>query len=189
MRFALLVGLALAIAGCDSTGVDAPPEPAPSGTVDIDPRQTYLRTASDRAVDAPAIAIEDLGLARGGEACFEAVGDYFFYTNVDNDESDVASNRPGVPLVTAVFGNSPGLEPASYALRPVFPINAGEDVVTPPTSIEDLPTDISQDFDATDTCVDVPANARYVFFSTFDRFFADNRNVAEGRLQVRVTSG
>ena len=187
MRFVLLIAIALGLAACDSTGVDddrAPGDGLPAGTVQIDARQTYLRTSSDRAVDAPAVLLTDLGVEPGAEACFELLGDYFL--GPGTLASAVLEEK-----VTAVFARTPGLFPPSYFERLVSPIDAGDDVFTGPTFNEDLQTDIPSDFAADDVCVTVPTNARYVFFSTLDSFYADNTDARVGDLplRIRVTQG
>ncbi len=80
----------------------------------------------------------------------------------------------GLPLVLAVFSTSDHLADASVFQRVTGATDAGEDVATPLTVPSDLDTDIHQDFDATDTCVTVPHDAEYVFFSAFDGYFDGN---------------
>lgn len=183
MRPFLLCALALGLTACDSSGVDGdlPNDGLPAGTVRVDARQTYLRTYGDDALDAPAVSLAGLGVEPGRTACFESSGDYLVV-------SDVRASDRRETLVTAVFTAERGLHPATVAIRSrlVAPVNAGSDVVTPNTYVEDRPTDIEEDFAADDACVLVPSEARYVYFSAVDDFYADNTDLREGGLPLRV---
>lgn len=177
---ALALCFSVALSACDSTGIDAPrTPPLGDGVVQVDPRQTYLRTANDRAVDAPAVALADLGLAAGETACFRVRGDYFTATGLRASDVDA-------PLLTAVFSRSSSLRPASFSVRVPSALDAGEDFVTGATFSEGLPTDIPEDFGVDATCVIVPDGAAYVYFSTVDNFFADNRDAEDGGRPLRV---
>lgn len=181
MRSALLLLLAVTVAACDSTGVDNNPNAGlPSGTVAVDPAQTYLRTYGDEPVDPRAISLSGLGVEPGGTACFETLGDYFVVGDI------LATERREV-LVTAVFASRAGLYPTTIRSvnRVIAPVEAGRDVVTPNSYVEDRTTDIPQDFAATG-CVQVPATAAYVYFSAVDDFFGDNRDARVGGLPLRV---
>lgn len=183
MRTTVLLTLALGLAACDSTGVDGelPNDGLPAGTVRVDARQTYLRTYGDDAVDAPAVSLSGLGVEPGTVACFESFGDYYVVGDV------LASDRRETRVV-AVFTRERGLYPTTIQAvnRLASPVDAGSDFVTPNTYSEDRPTDIPQDFAADDVCVRVPSDARYVYFSAVDDFYADNRDLREGGLPLRV---
>lgn len=182
MRPLALLLLLATLPACDSTGVDGevPNDGLPSGTIRVDPKQTYLRTFGDDAVDAPAVSLEGLGVEPGETACFETAGDY----TVVNDIR--ASDRRDV-LVSAVFASEVGLYPTTIRTvnRVIHAIEAGTDVVTPDAYGDGRKTDIPQDF-AADGCVRVPAEAEYVYFSAVDDFFADNEDLREGGLPLRV---
>lgn len=184
---ALAVAVALPLTGCDSNGIDLPctsgctpggggnPGGTPGGGgtpnatfVQVNPMQTYLRVETGfQALDAPAVSLDDLGVAEGESVCFQASGDYFIADGVLS--SDV---NPG--QVLAVFSGTPVLEDTAQRFRVPDALDAGEDVVSPATINSDEPTDIEEDFDATDACVTVPDGARYVFFSVWDNYFDDN---------------
>ena len=200
MRFpSLLFGLSVVLAatGCDSTGIDGPNEgghpcssnchpgggddsDARTAVVDLDPRQTYLRTYEGGAVDAPALSLTDNGVSAGDRLCFAAEGDYVY------GPGDVASNT-GRPLAIAVFSSSSELLDASQRYRVAGAIDAGPDVETLPTLQGGYATDIPQDFDATDACVTIPVGARFIFFSAYDDQFEDNSRIDGTPYRVRVT--
>ena len=194
MRRLPLLCLALAVAGCDSTGIDPPGDTTcttdcppggsagPSAVVDLDPAQTYLRTNEGGALDAPALSLTDNGVGAGATLCFAAEGDYAY------GPDDVTSNTDR-PLALAVFSATPELRGSDQLLRVPGALDAGPDVVTLPTLVGGLPTDIPQDFDATDACVVVPDGARFIFFSPFDDRFEDNTRLDGVPYRVRVTLG
>lgn len=65
-------------------------------------------------------------------------------------------------------------------------VAAGAGLVTRPTDRGALATDIGQDFDATDTCLVIPPRARFVFFGTFDTYYADNTSIDGDPLGVLI---
>lgn len=151
--------------GDGDTGSDAP------RFLEIDLRATYLRVSLNPAEDATRAAtayrLTDLKLSPGEPVCLKAQGD-FFYT--DGYLASSRSNR----LVTAVFSSSNDLGARNDQHRVRGAINAGSDVVTPDAYLGGDATDISEDFDATDVCLTIPADARFIFFSPFDDNFNDN---------------
>lgn len=187
----LAAGLALAVlvplSGCDTTGVDdicdgdcdgtpgghpgdgGQPGRDASAFVPVDPRQTYtLTSAQDYTdVDAPAVDLSALGYAPGHRVCFRAEGDYIVDGTERATERDLA-------LVTAVFSSTPELLSGDLLERVPGAIEAGEDYITLDTFLDDLATDISQDFVADDVCLTIPDGARYVFFATVDSYYSDN---------------
>lgn len=134
---------------------------------DVDPRQTYLRTEQDGAVDAVGIALSDYGFKAGDAFCATAVGDYLL------QPGQLASERGG-SWVTAVFSADNKLEASTQRVRLHTAIEAGDDVVTPHTFYGQLDTDVSQDWDATSGCVTVPDGANYLFFAAYDSYYGDN---------------
>ena len=144
----------------------------------LDPTATYLRTEGSDALAAVAVPLGDLGVTAGQTACFLMKGDVDF-----GDGSTSASL--GVPGVLAVFSRTSELLADAERERVVAALDAGDDVVSPGTNPSDLPTDVDQDFDATDACVVVPDAAEFVFFSAFDSYFLDNLPAGEYGVEVR----
>ncbi len=194
--------LALPLSGCDTVGIDddapctscGPDDGGSDGgsdspttaTIHVDPRQTYLFADEQDEVPQPiaatAVPLAHLGLEPGDHACFEAKGDYYYY------ESLSARQRGGT-MVTAVFSTSASLAPVTERYRVPGAIDAGADVETELTWLGDAPTDIGEDFDATDACVTVPTGAAYLFFAPYDRLFRDNTDaMVDGQpFRVEVT--
>ena len=189
--------LALSVSGCDTVGIDDstcttchddPDEGGSTrGTVTVDPRQTYLFADEQddvpQPIDAVAVPLSHLGLEPGDHACFEARGDYYY------SSEDYSARERGGPLVTAVFSSSGALRDVTARYRVEGAIDAGDDVQTETTWLGDAPTDIDEDFDATDACVTVPAGASYLFFSPVDRLVRDNADamVDDEPFRVDVT--
>lgn len=191
----LLLGLSLSLVfftGCDSVGTDDPTtchschpgdgdgdgDGGDGGSSDatfipVDPRQTYLRTSHDAAIDAPAIRLSDHDAEPGERVCGVAVGDF------DTGGGSLVRSNGG-PLITAVFSSDSQLLGSSHLNRVPGAIDAGDDARTPDTVIDGLPTDIAEDFDASNACVTIPAGAAFVFFSAYDGFFADNVDATPG---------
>ncbi|MEM0963180.1 MAG: hypothetical protein AAGK21_11670, partial [Bacteroidota bacterium] len=90
-----------------------------------------------------------------------------------------ASQRSNI-LITGVFSASDQLAARKELHRVVDAIDAGDDVATFDTFLGDAPTDIHEDFDATDTCVTVPRGAHFLFLSAFDDNFNDNVDLRPG---------
>lgn len=148
-------------------------------TLDINPRQTYLRTSNDQAVDAPAVSLANLGYDPGEEVCFRVIGDFSLV------ETYYASER-GTGYLTAVFSSSNVLRPDTERYRVSGAIDAGNDVFTLDTDRNALATDIDQDFRADDVCLTVPNGAEYVFFAAFDSLYGDNGSIDGTPFQVRI---
>ena len=194
----LFTCLVLALAGCDSVGIDDPTcttcDPADGGgdgdggdggsaalAIDVDPTQTYLYTFEDVNEQSPAVSLDDLGVGPGDSVCFEVEGDYLYAPG--------ASARDfGGAVATGVFSSSGELLPPYERYRVVGAIDAGDDIYTGNTYRGDKPTDIDEDFDVTDACVTVPAGAKYLFFSPYDNYFQDNTGVEGEPFRVVVTS-
>lgn len=135
--------------------------------IPVNPRQTYLRTSKDNALDAPAVRLSDFDAEPGERVCGFAVGDF-------NVGGGVLASSTGSPLVTAVFSSDDRLLAADHLNRVPGALNVDPDVTTPVTGVDQYATDIAEDFDATNACVTIPAGATHVFFSAFDGFYADN---------------
>lgn len=86
------------------------------------------------------------------------------------------ADADGTPII-GVFSGSETLLPRDQLLRVPDAIDAGSDVITPPTHFESLPTDIPQDFrifPPRGFFIEVPAGATHLFIGLNDSFFADN---------------
>lgn len=188
--------LVFALAACDSTGIDDDGGEGcqsyhcgdgdgdgggngTNATIDINPRQTYLRTSQDNAVDAPAISLSDLGYTTGDSICFSVVGDFSLV------EGFLASERDE-GFLTAVFSGSDRLRADTNLMRVSDAIEAGDDVFTLDTDKNALHTDIDQDFSADDACLVIPEGAKYVFFAAYDSFYSDNANIDGTPFQVQI---
>ena len=178
MRTSLLVlsaVVALVVSGCDSTGVDPtdpgtqPPTQPPAGILtfaSVNPQATYLRTDPNTPGAVP-YRLADFGLQGGDRVCFTARGDYFAVPGV-------RASSTGGPLATGVFSASTTLTAGSDLNRATDALGGTWSIATGPRSTDGAPTDITQDFDATNACYTVPTGARYVFFSVVDGYFVDN---------------
>ena len=196
----LTAAVAFALSGCDSTGLDSfcedcgGPGDYPTGGghpddggseeggsdggstsdaevfIEVDPRQTYLRTSGDHAVDAPALRLADEGIEAGDYVCAVAVGDYVL-------GSGVLASSQGQPRLTAIFSADDTLGPDDRPVRVKKAIEAGDDVVTPDTQAGGFATDVPQDFDATSVCLTIPEGANYAFLATYDTSYGDNTTV------------
>ena len=149
----------------------------PGGSTDdfipVDPRQTYTLTSKDDAVDAPAVRLADYGVASGDVVCGQAVGD--FYT-----EPGVLASSRGTPQLTAIFSADDVLLPSDQRVRVTGAVDTAEDVTTLATAHGGIDTDVAEDFDASDGCITVPADARYVFLAPYDAYYGDNTDAVAG---------
>lgn len=170
--------------GCDTTGVDPEPRPCSVCTGDtfvgLDGRDSFLRLQGDDGALGPAYpSLIRLGLAPGDNVCFEARGDY-------SVAPGVTARQLGQPLVIAAFSASETFLDETNQVRIADAVGPDGGLVTPATYIDGLPTDFPQDFDATDTCVTVPAGARYLFMGAYDNFYSDNDAAGSEPFGVRI---
>ena len=153
-----------------------------SAFVTVNPRQAYILTSGDDLQDlnAPAVRLSDIGLAPGQPACFRAEGDFITGPNA-------RASKRGTGVVGAVFSRTSDLLNGDNRDRVTGAIDAGPDFTTVPTFLGSVATDISQDFDANDVCLTVPADAQFVFFGINDGFYSDNANIDGVAYGVRVS--
>jgi hypothetical protein len=154
----------------------APPACASIHTVKLNPRATYLQTASDSgSLDATPIALASLPFAvsAGDFLRLERLGDFSFFARGDE------SGRG----LSAVFSSTSELLPNSNLNRVAGAIDAGTDYSSGPNFLGG-PNDIAADFFVpglgsvvTSVIVQVPVDAAYLFFSASDSQFGDNLDI------------
>ena len=184
----LLVGFFVLLSGCDTTGIDDDDVcqfncggEGVNATLDVSPRQTYLRTSDDDAVDSPAVSLADLRYQPGDRICFRVEGDFSLV-------EDYWASERGDGYLTAVFSSSDTLRDSDRLDRVPGAIDAGDDVFTLDTERNGLDTDIREDFRADDVCLTVPDDAEYVFFAAFDSLYGDNDNIDGTPFRVEIDS-
>lgn len=178
-RLTLTLAAIAAIAGCDSseTGTQTGTDPRDDDlfepgcdletAVKVRPTGTYFRTNADNPDIPTLIALSDLDLASGDRVLLKRFGEYQF--KVTGDPTAV---RRGMG---AVFSSSNDLLDETEPARVVDALDAGEDFVSRVTATGDLPTDIPEDFEVSDsTVVTVPDGAAYLFVGPTDDLFQDN---------------
>jgi hypothetical protein len=169
-------------------------DPQPPIVVDLDPRETYLRTQQDPgARPAKIIRLADLGIAAGDVIELAGTGTF------DTGHPDL----PDLPGLLGVFSSTDRLLPGAARYRVPGAIAAGPSPETFPTYHGWQPTDIPQDFAITDiadgfkisnftgrrsVAVAVPDGAQYLFVGTWDNLFHDNREVQPWKLEIRKLS-
>ena len=143
-----------------------------AGTIQIDPRSTYLHTSGDaNSRSSVPIELANFGIRGGDYVRLEELGD-FAGTSTAADQS---RNMLGV------FSSSSMLLASSLRHRVPGAINAGTDTPSAATFIGTEPTDIPEDFrintaDIEGTVVQVPDLAKYLFVGPPDSFWGDNRD-------------
>ena len=154
----------------------------PSHTIGTEIRSftsTFLRTNGDN-LGPMLIAPDDqyapsvMGFRLSAYGMFP--GDFIKITSDLPYSTNDAGTTHGTNLVAVFSSTSEILTDPSEQHRVPGAIDAGTDVVTPPTHFGGLPTDIPEDFLATreGVVVRVPDNADYIFVSHLDSFFSDN---------------
>jgi hypothetical protein len=173
-RFSTKLGLALASVVLGAGALCA--APAQAAELAIDPNATYLRTNDDPfAEQAAPIDLQALGILPGDQIRLTRRGDFQFSLA----PMDQAQGLAGLFSTTAVISGNTALlnrVPGAVAAPGTLP------VVTDPTFIGNVPTDIPQDFlispspagASVSVTVVVPAGARYLFLTPIDRGFGDN---------------
>jgi subtilisin-like proprotein convertase family protein len=146
----------------------------------IDPRATYLHTASDDPNDPGGWPIWQFGFQPGDLMRLERLGDF--------------DNGPGGDIYTnlfAVFSASTVILPPSEPHRVPDAIDAGPNAVTPCTHVGCEPTDIPEDFPVSNAewseiVVEVPPGAMFLYFTVPDSLFWDNTD-PDGDFAVRIS--
>lgn len=140
----------------------------------INPKATYLRTASDpTAVDTVPIDLQSLGLLPGDKLWITRRGDFVF----SGANTDINKGMIGV------FSASSVLLPSSSLNRVQDAIDAGPDFITFNTLLFGEVTDVPEDFristiinpDLTSTItIQVPTGATHLFVAAHDSYYSDN---------------
>ena len=97
---------------------------------------------------------------------------------------NIDATAHGTNLAAVFSSTSQILTDQSKRNRVLGAIDAGTDVVTPPTHVGNLQTDIPEDFLVTNewVVVKIPEGAEYIFLSQIDSFFSDN---GSGHVTIR----
>ncbi|MHC4219284.1 MAG: proprotein convertase P-domain-containing protein [Planctomycetota bacterium] len=149
-------------------------------TAGINPRATYLHTASDSPNDPDPFPIWMFGFQPGDVIRIERLGDW--------------DNGPGGDTYTnmsAVFSAGTAILPPQELHRVPGAVDAGPEAITPCTHYGCEPTDIPEDFPIshpgwTEIVIEVPAGATDLFFSTVDSLYGDNTD-PDGDYAVRIS--
>ena len=148
--------------------------------IPIDPRATYLLTNMDpHALNAPAIDLATLGLGAGDQVALQTLGDYCFSGGLSIPVACPAG-EVATPMI-GVFSATNTLLDSSILNRVPGAITTGVlPVVTPPTLMGGLATDIPQDFrirlDPFSTILTIPDGAEFLFVGVADTFYGDNHD-------------
>jgi hypothetical protein len=147
-------------------------------TISIDPTSAYLRTNDDPCLDAIPIELSTLGISVGDYLRLAQLGDF--------------NNGPGGDIykrMIGVFSSNDSLLDSSLLHRVPGAIDAGEDFVTSPTYVGNLPTDIPEDFWIDTVIVQVPDSALFLFVSTHDSWYWDNSDPdSDFAISIKITS-
>lgn len=147
-------------------------------TISIDPTAAYLRTNDDPCLDAIPIELSMLSISGGDYLRLAQLGDF--------------NNGPGGDIykrMIGVFSSNDSLLDSSLLHRIPGAIDAGEDFVTSPTYVGNLPTDIPEDFWIDTVIVQVPDSALFLFVSTHDSWYWDNSDPdSDFAVNIKITS-
>ena len=147
-------------------------------TISIDPTAAYLRTNDDPCLDAIPIELSTLSISGGDYLRLAQLGDF--------------NNGPGGDIykrMIGVFSSNDSLLESSLLHRIPGAIDAGEDFVTSPTYVGNLPTDIPEDFWIDTVIVQVPDSALFLFVSTHDSWYWDNSDPdSDFAVNIKITS-
>lgn len=147
-------------------------------TISLDPKSTYLRTSNNdmTAVNSIAIELASLGLSAGDYVRLELLGDY----------SQIPSGPDSAVNLSGVFSSTSTILGPSILNRIPDAIDAGADVFSAATFFQSLPMDIAEDFAITDTVLQIPTGAFYLFVAAHDSYYSDNSD-PDGDYGVRIT--
>jgi hypothetical protein len=169
----------LRLAGCAAL-LSAPV--AAQAIVPLDCKSAFVHVASESPPGAVPLALAPLGLQAGDCVRLRLVGDYD-----QGPGGDTAGD------VWGVFSADATLLAGSQLHRVPGAIDAGAELVTPPTFFGNQPTDVAEDFGIASTAegtsevtVEIPAGAQFLFVSGGDSYFSDNSD-PDGDFGVELT--
>lgn len=158
-------------------------------TITIDPLQTFLFTNNDpwsgigSVAGSVPIVLNDIGIGGGDTIHLEMLGDWY------DGHAGYSGNVASLDVVSemiGVFSNSSALLSPNILNRVPGSLDAGLSITTWNTLFGNLPTDVPYDFGITNTIVQVPFGATYLFVAAHDIYYSDNSD-PDGDFAVRVT--
>ena len=181
-------GLTLAILQLAASCVVGVPVKAANGSVEIavSVRGTYLYPDPQNNVDVESPGMADLqsnGFSAGDTILVSFEGSVDVYGE---------SNYVPVTALWGVFSSTNQLLPVSEADRVPGAIDAGADTDTGETWFSDENTDIPEDFEiapATGFSIVIPQNAKYLFISVRDSWYADNTSPGPIHVSIEKQAG
>ena len=130
--------------------------------IHVDPGRTYLHIGgTDQAKPANPVKLQTLNLMGTESVALSVTGDF-------RAGGSQKTNMIGV------FSETSALDPASETHRVPGAIDAGEDFETSDTWSGGEETDIPEDFAISNTIVELPGNAGFLFVSPAANYFSDN---------------
>ena len=143
--------------------------------IEISVKGTYLLADPDQSTQDPSsiaapgiVDLQNNGISSGDTILITFEGSINVY-----GQSDYAA----INSLIGVFSSNNQLLPISEADRVPGAIDAGDDVNTGQTFFTHENTDIPEDFQITNSTgfsIEVPQNAKYLFISYSDSYYADN---------------
>jgi PEP-CTERM motif len=160
-------------------------------TIPIDPLQTFLFTNNDpwsgngSVPGTTPIALSGLGISGGDSIQLELLGDWYdghagYGPGVDVSAMDVVKEMIGV------FSSSDTLLAPNIFDRVPDALDAGVHIATWNTLFGNMPTDSHNVFGITNTFLQVPVGANYLFVAAHDIYYSDNSD-PDRDFAVRIT--
>ena len=160
-------------------------------TIPIDPLQTFLFTNNDpwsgngSVPGTTPIVLSEIGISGGDSIQLELLGDWYdghagYGPGVDVSAMDVVKEMIGV------FSSSDTLLAPNIFDRVPDALDAGVHIVTWNTLFGNMPTDSHNVFGITNTFLQVPVGANYLFVAAHDIYYSDNSDPNRD-FAVRIT--
>ena len=160
-------------------------------SITIDPRATFLFTNNDpwsgigSVPSTTPIALSALGISGGDSIQLELLGDWYdghagYGPGVDVSAMDTVKEMIGV------FSSSNTLLAPNIFDRVPDALDAGVHIVTWNTLFGNMPTDSHDVFGITNTFLQVPVGANYLFVAAHDIYYSDNSD-PDRDFAVRIT--
>lgn len=142
-------------------------------TQSIDPRATYLQTSSSDvgALNAVVIDLINLGILPRSTIRLQQLGSFSAIGNLGPELSTAMGG---------IFSSSNTLLPGNFLNRVPGAIDAGINIFTGPT-------DIAEDFQISDTQIQVPVGAAFLFVGALDSLFLDNTDL-DNNFAVQIST-